>query len=341
MSEKVQIGSISVDPKSKKFDYLKVGELYDGSPVNIPIMVVNGIGSKPRLLLIGGVHGDEVVGTEAIKRVISKIDPEKFRGVVIGIPVLNMPAYLARDRVNVLESPKGRNDLQQFYTKSINSEGPQSERIAYVLHEEIFPKVDYVIDLHSSIIGTYNLPRAIICGNYVPISEELREKIDGLAVASAFEVIYRPQRPPWPGMYFTPDTFWEESCGKAQIVLETGAAPTIDDADTIISGITNIMKHLGMLEGLPTKAKDQVFVERLIAVRANKGGIFRSRIKVGDYVKQGEVLGEVTNFFDDVVEEIKSPEYGLIVKNKTSAFVNTGERVFVVAPLEEVQGKKG
>lgn len=341
MSEKVQIGSISVDPKSKKYDYLKVGELYDGSPVNIPIMVVNGAEPKPRLLLTAAAHGDEVVGTEAIKRVISKIDPEKFKGVVIGIPVLNMPAYLAGDRVNVLETPKGRNDLHQFYTKSIDPEGSQTERIAYLLHEEIFPKVDYVIDLHSSAIGGYNSPRAIICGNYVPISEELREKIDGLAVASAFKVIFRPQKSPWPGMYFTPRTLWEESYGKAAIVLETGAAPTIGDADTIISGITNIMKHLGMLEGSPTKVKDQVFFDRIIAVRANKGGIFRSRTKVGDYVKQDEVIGEVTNLFDDVVEEIKSPEYGLIIKNRTSAFVNTGERVFVIALLEEVQGKKG
>lgn len=340
MSEKVQIGSISVNPKSKKYDFLKVGELYDGSPVNIPIMVVNGVESKPRLLLIAAVHGDEVVGTEAIKRVISKIDPEKFKGVVIGIPVLNMPAYLASERVNVLEVPKGSNDLERFFTKSINSEGCQSERIAYVLQEEIFPKVDYVIDLHSSAIGSNNFPRAIICGNYVPISEELREKIDELAVASAFELIFRPQRPPWPGMYFTPGALWEESYGKATIVLETGASPTIDDADTIISGITNIMKHLGMLEGLPTKAKDQIFVERLIAVRANKGGIFRPRTKIGDYVKQDEVIAEVTNLFDDVVEEIKSPEYGLIIKHRTSAFVGTGERVFVIAPLEEVQGKE-
>lgn len=341
MSEKVQIGSISVDPKSKKFDYLKVGELYDGSPVNIPIMVVNGIESKPRLLLIAGAHGDEVVGTEAIKRVISKIEPEKFRGVVIGIPVLNIPAYLACDRINVLEAPKGSNDLHQFYKKSIDSEGSQSERISYVLHKEIFPKIDYIIDLHSSAKGTYNFPRAIISGKYVPISKELREKIDGLAVASAFEVIYRPQRPPWPGMYFTPRTFWEESCGKAVIVLETGEAPTIDDADTIISGITNIMKHLGMLEGSPKKVKDQMFVERLIAIRANKAGILRLKTKVGDYVKQGEVIGEVTNLFDDVVEEIKSPEYGLIVKHRTSAFISTGVRAFVIAPLKEVQGKKG
>jgi predicted deacylase len=52
-------------------------------------------GSRPTVLLIGGVHGDEYEGPPAISGLIRRFPLKRLKGRVIAVPMLNAPAVLA------------------------------------------------------------------------------------------------------------------------------------------------------------------------------------------------------------------------------------------------------
>ncbi len=83
MAKKVfELEGISAAPGTLGKGFIKVGEFSDNSPVNMPVMILNGASEGPTLLIMSSVHGNEVVGTEAIKRVmvlIYKYLPERGR----------------------------------------------------------------------------------------------------------------------------------------------------------------------------------------------------------------------------------------------------------------------
>ncbi len=325
-----ELDGISAKPGTLGKGFIKVGEFCDNSPVNMAVMVLNGSGEGPTVLMVSAIHGNEVVGTEAIKRVMTSLDPKKVNGTIIGIPVVNIPAYLQNSRVNLMESPAGDNDLSGMIKKEPGTQGPQSQSIANVLHEKIYPRVEYVIDLHSSAPGSYNYPRAIIVGDHFDIPKPLRDKCNALGVACNFEIVFKPARPSWTGMYFTPGAMFETRYGIPEITLETGAAPSTQDIESILYGIDNLLKHLKVIPGEPGRNNKQIFIDRLVAFRAQHGGMFRLITKLGDRVKKGDVIGEVTNLFNEVVETIRATEEGIVIKVATSALIETGVRAAVI-----------
>lgn len=336
MGKKVfELEGISAAPGTLVKGFIKVGEFFDNSPVNMPVMILNGAGEGPTLLMQSAVHGNEVVGTEAIKRVMPSLDPKKVNGTIIGIPVVNIPAYLENSRVNMMESPAGDNDLSGMIRKGGGGQGPQSQSIANILHEKVFPRAEYVIDLHSSAPGSYNYPRAIVIGDHIDIPKALRDKCRALGVACNFEFVFKPAKPAWTGMYFAPGSMFETKYGIPALILETGAAPTTDDVESLVYGIDNVLKHLKMIPGEPAKKNKQIYIDRLVAFRSQHGGMFRLIVKMGGSVKKGDVIGEVTNLFNDVVETIRATEEGIVIKVATSALMATGVRAAVIGTPEK------
>ncbi len=327
--EAVRVRGVKAEPGSKVFGEVVIGELADGSPVRVPLIIVNGAQAGPSLLVTACLHGDEVVGTEAVRKVAASLDPGALRGRFIGLPVINVPAYIINARVNLLEDPIGYNDLSRSIPTA-QPNGSLTERIAAFVRDEVYPLADTVIDIHSSAKGSVNYARAIVAGEYVKVSAELRQRIDRLAAACGFEYILRPRASQWPGMYFAPRSFLEESLGKASIVLETGYAPTITDVESIVRGIKGIMGDLGMTAAEPRGAVSQTLLDRVLAVRANRGGLWHALIGLGARVKKGELLGTVNGPDDAVVEEVRAPEAGVVIKVGTTAMVATGTRLCVL-----------
>lgn len=326
----LKLEGISAAPGTLGKGFIKVGEFFDNSPVNMPLMILNGAGEGPVLLMMSAVHGNEVVGTEAIKRVMTSLNPKVVKGTIIGIPVVNIPAFLSDARINVLEAPAGSNDLSSMIRTGEPTQGPQSQSIANFLHGKIFPRMEYVIDLHSSAPGSFNYPRAIIIGQHIQIPQALRAKCQALGKACNFEYVFRPSKSKWEGMYFPPGSMFEMKYGIPAIILETGAAPTTVDVESLLYGIGNILKHLKMIPGRPARKNKQTYIDRLIAFRAKRGGMFRLIVKMGARVKKGDVIGEVTNLFNEVVETIRATEEGIVIKTATSALMATGVRAAVI-----------
>lgn len=96
-----------------------------------------------RVLVTGGVHGDEFKGPNAILRLCENLRPDDLAGQVLMIPALNMPGVMASSRVNPLD---GANLKRAF-------PGDRDDRptamLAHFVETRLMPHLDAVIDLHA------------------------------------------------------------------------------------------------------------------------------------------------------------------------------------------------
>jgi uncharacterized protein len=325
----ITIRDIEAAPGTKVSGGAKCGEWADGSPIQVPITIVNGAEPGPVFLAIACFHGDEMVGTEAIRRVTASLDPQKMKGAFIGVLAANAVAFLMGQRVNILESPAGSNDMKKVL-RTATANGSLTERMAAFVRDEVASHCDYYADIHSSAAGSVNYPRAIVAGDYLELDAELRKKVDDLAEACNIEYVFKASGEKWEGMYFQPTHVLEEDYGKAGIVLETGYAPTFEGAEVITDSMTNILKKIGVIEGTAERTVPLTYVDRLVATRANAGGLWHPEVGIPDHVKKGDLLGRIYGLDGSVREEITSPANGVVIKVANTATITTGVRTHVL-----------
>ena len=75
-------------------------------------------------------------------------------------------------------------------------------------------------------------------------------------------------------------------------VAEVRESERWEEANVIVSqkGIENVLRFLGMLDGVPELIKDQIVIPRRRSLRCRKGGFAELLIKPGDICKEGDCL---------------------------------------------------
>ena len=79
----IEIAKEIIPPgRSRRLD-LPVSRLPTQTMLSLPVTIVNGVVSGPRLWLSAAIHGDELNGVEIIRQVLAQIKPEKLRGTLL------------------------------------------------------------------------------------------------------------------------------------------------------------------------------------------------------------------------------------------------------------------
>ena len=306
MTEVVKIQAIEAKPGTKNFGYLKV---HKDSTMNIemPLGIINGVEPGPTLALTGGLYGTLYPATEAVIRTFPKIDPQKLKGVLLLVPVIDMPAF--QGRVGWINPIDGKSVYKAFPGKP---NGSASEMIAYTVFNEVVKRSQYHIDLRGGDIDELLISFTIYCkiGN-----EELDKKTKTMARVYGIDTLLETtlEKVGITGVGFLP-----EACkaGVASITAEAGIGMGRLDEDDVklhITGIDNVMKHLGMIEGSPKQmeAKFKVEIPPVYEIHAKQGGLFYPEIeKLGTLVTKDELLGTIKDLQGNVVEELRSPVDG-------------------------------
>ena len=126
------------------------GEKYQGDisfangDIVLPGTIICGKLPGKTMLITGGVHSGEYVGIQACVELGAELQPEKTVGTIVILKVLNRPAF--ENRAGSLGLSDGKN-LNRVFPGNPN--GTEMERLAWAMTKEVFPKVDYYIDLHS------------------------------------------------------------------------------------------------------------------------------------------------------------------------------------------------
>jgi predicted deacylase len=108
------------------------------------VLTLSGASPGPRVVLLGGVHGDEYEGIAAASLAFRDLDPQALHGTLTIVPVSNPLAF----DVGMRETPEDGKNLARVFPGS--ESGSVTERIAHALTTGAIQGADFLIDLHSA-----------------------------------------------------------------------------------------------------------------------------------------------------------------------------------------------
>ncbi len=328
----IQVGSAVAEKKEKAFGRIKVGELSNRLEVFVPIMIVNGKQDGPILWMNGAVHGDELNGLIAMRRVVSDLNPKELKGTIICSPISNPMGFQARNKLNPIDSL----DLDQQFPGSPN--GSFTERIAYELFKEIKEKANYLISFHT--IGTPYTAKPYIVYKTLPnVRSEINEEIKKLAVTFGIFANCNVNIATAAGENPGPlNASIDVQCGLNGIpafMTEIGAGGRFENEpiEIAVTGIYNTMKYLGMIAGEPKIPEKQIIVTSRKHLRCNSGGMVVMDAEPGQIVKKGERIAHIIDVASEApeIEAIKADQDMYMISTRVNPPVDTGDRIAFAA----------
>lgn len=295
----------------------------------IPITVINGKYKGKVLVLSAGVHGFEYPPILALYRLKNKIDPSELSGTIIMVHIANLPGFQKRI---IYYNPYDWKNLNRVFPGDPN--GTQAERIAYVLIEKIVKKCDCLIDLHC---GDGN--EALIPYTYWMISDdENMNKITkkmALAFGIPHIIIDNSRIKDLKQSKYLGNTALLLS--KPAITTESGYLGNIDEESTVrnIHGILNVMKLFKMIPGDPDLPESAVWIDKYEVVYSEYDGLFYPMTEMGYYVKKGEPIGYITDYFGKKIKTYTAPFTGILLYVIYTPPANEGEPLFEVGHVAE------
>lgn len=317
-SEPLTIGEVSFAPGSKGEVNLPIGSLIDYQAISMNVHVRRGKHEGPVLLLTAGIHGDEIVGVEILRRLLKSKRLQGLRGSIIVVPVVCMPAFLARTRYL-----PDRRDLNRLFPGS--PDGSLGGRLAATFTDEVVPNCDYAIDFHTGAVARPNLPQIRVS----PSDEK------SMALAKAFKppvIMESGVREGSLRYHFTKK-------GVPSLLYEAGEAFRLDAAPVKygLRGVISVMRHLGMLP--PSRSKAEPKTKTVIAsgtswVRAPQGGLFTPFVDLGKAVTPGMKLGLVGDPFGRHETPVTCNMEGVVIGLNREATTDEGDALFHIATFE-------
>lgn len=313
------IGEDEVNPGERKIVDVRVASMYDYTELSLSVQVVHGEKPGPVLFICAAIHGDEINGVEIIRRLIKKRVLNEVRGTLLLIPVVNIFGFNNKSRYF-----PDRRDLNRVFPGS--KTGSLASQFAHVFMKEIVSKSSYGIDLHTGGLHRDNLPQ-------VRASLDDRKTAE-LARSFGVPVIVNSS---------LRDGSLREAArkkGVTTLVFEGGEALRHSD-ETIrigVQGCLNVMQKIGMIgTHLPLSSfgKRASVSEVSYWLRAPHGGSFRSRRKIGDLIKSGDLLAVITDPFGRYPFEVVADADGLIIGMSTLPLVHKGDAMFHVAVFND------
>ena len=313
----MEFAGISVEKGERKIVNIEIARLYDNTTMILPFEVIRGREDGPVVFISSALHGDELNGTETIRRLLEMDIFEHMKGTIIAVPIVNVYGFNTKSRYL-----PDRRDLNRSFPGG--PEGSLASQLAHVFTTEIVDKCTHGIDLHTGAVNRSNLPQIRACfdagdvvqamakdfGAPVTMDEPLRE-------GSLREYCYSKNIP--------------------VILYEGGEALRYSEKAITyaLDGIINVMTGLGMIEKLKSSHVQSNDTRRMIAashwIRAPQSGLLVSDKKLGDMVEEGDVLGHMTDAFNHERAAIICSAKGIIIGATTTPLLNQGDATYHIA----------
>jgi len=322
LNTKLVIGGESIAPGQQKMIDLKLAKLTTATDMHMPVQVIRGRRDGPTLLVCAAIHGDEVNGVEVIRRLCNQITPQRLRGTLIAIPIVNVFGFIHHSRYL-----PDRRDLNRCFPGS--AKGSMASQLANTFVEEIVKKCTHGIDLHTGAIHRENLPQV----------RGFTDDDDIRMMAEAF------QAPIIIDSNVSAGTLREtaSTLGIPWIVYEAGEALRFDEISIRagVNGVMNVMRSLNMLAKRKRKLATPRLAKGSAWMRAPQSGMMRVIVPLGALVSQGDVLGFVADPYGDNETAIVADRSGIVIGRANLPMVNQGEAVMHIARFKNALAVAG
>jgi len=269
-------------------------ESFDGIAAATPVLVVNGAEPGPVLCVTAAVHGDELNGIEMVRSLLYNIDPNKLKGTLIGVPIVNLDGFRRNSRYLT-----DRRDLNRFFPG--NPQGSAASRIAHSFFNEVILHCEVLVDLHTGSFHRSNLPqlRADLKNEDV---RALTEGFGGMVVLHSRGAKGTLRRA-------------ATRRGIPSVTLEAGEPLRLQKkaVNRGVKGLRSLLSYMEMYGKRSLKIARAPNYYKSQWVRADQGGVLFAEVSLGERVKEGELLGTVTDPITNVRSEMLAPANGRIL----------------------------
>jgi predicted deacylase len=280
--------------------------------LEVPFGIIEGAQKGACLLVTAGVHGSEFCSIEAALRLLS-LSPDEISGTLVVLPILNVDGFRSR---SIYVMPTDGKNLNRVFPG--RADGSASERLAAWLVDHVFPLADAYLDLHGGDLNEELMPFSIF-GNGDASAE---------AMARAFGL---------PVMVSSRGTGRTISAaaelGVPGIIAEVSGNGLWNEqgVEMLLAGVHRVMTMLGMRDGAPQPHDLQPSLVTMTVLSSPAQGLWYSHRNLGDKVTKGQTIGEVRDFFGNIVSTLVSSDDGYVLYQMTSLSVNAGEALVGIA----------
>lgn len=280
---------------------------------NMPSTIICGAKPGKTLLITAGIHSGEYPGVPAVIRTAEEIDPDQVTGNILMIHCVNTSGFWARTDCLVAED--GGN-LNANYPGA--PDGTVSQQIAHYFVAQIFPYVDFVVDLHS---GSQQEPLTPCL--FFPKWEKVRE--EALNAAKALDIPYLIQSSAKTGAY----SYAAYAMGIPALLLERGYSGFCEEVwiDDYRNDLRLLLNHLGSYAyDRQSTVEKHVFVKS-VYLEAVEDGLWYCNVKPNDTVKKGQLLGHTEDFYGNVLHEYYAEADGTVFYHCCGLSVKAGRNL--------------
>ena len=280
-----------------------------GEPVRLPILVARGNADGPTLGITAAVHGDELNGIRVIQRLFADLDVSNLRGTIIGVLVVNVPAFLRQTRVYT-------DGFDLNHVMPGKEDGRASEVYAYRLVDRVLRHFDYLLDLHTASRGRVN--------SYYVRADMSQEVTRQLAILQNPQLIVH--NPPSDGTLRGA----ADALDIPAVTLEVGN-PGVYQRKLIRSGtegVHNVLSYLNMTDDqIISPPAPPVLCKRSYWIYTHTGGLLTLEVDLLQQLAAGDLIATQRDVFGGLKEQYLAPEDGVVIGKSTMPVNRSGGRI--------------
>ena len=320
------VGTATASRGQKVYGAIKVPAGSDAG-YDIPVALVHGARPGPVLAVVAGSHGSEYASIMAVEDLIARVNPAELSGTLVLVPIVNIASF---EKITPHVNPVDNKSMNRFYPG--NARGTQTDRASFAVTKEVVEKCDHLIDLHGGDLDENLRPYSYwtVTGN-----QRQDEISRGMVLAFGLDhIIISRDRPKDPNA----SRFLENTAstrGKPSFTAEAGRSGPVDpnEVKTLADGVMRVMGHLKMTRQAAAPVRSPVWVE-VVSVSADRDGMFHPAVDRDSHVAKGAKLGSVTDYLNRPLQDIVSPEAGIVMFVRALPSLKKGDTIASVGVVQ-------
>jgi uncharacterized protein len=305
-----------LEPGQKHRLYFQGVQMPTGQYTYVSVTVAKGAKPGKRVVLVSGVHGDEMSSVHTVQTIMNRLDPVEMSGTVMAVTDVSRPAMEGMQR-RWPNSGRGVDliDMNREWPGNENGATAPSRHAGLLFNRLLRPNADAAIDFHTGTTG-FDVTAFNIAGMDVP---EIRAMAELYPVGQIFD------NHVYPGVLH--NAFVD--VGIPAFTPEIGAARVLNlkMISLFVEGTMNVLKHHGILAGpIGRTGKDVgVFIgNSALPILATHGGLIEHLVKLNDKIEAGQKVAIQRNSFGEVVAEYTTSVTGEVTGQRSDAMAEPG-----------------
>ncbi|MFZ4535767.1 M14 family metallopeptidase [Propionivibrio sp.] len=317
-----QLDVNDLEPGKKHSFYFQGVQMGTGQHWYLPVVVAKGAKTGKRILLISGVHGDEVSPVDAVQRTMAQLDPAQMSGTVTAVYDVSRPAKEGVTRMWPIAQWGGQLiDLNRVWPGNEAGGNAPTRHAGLVFNRLFKPNADVALDFHTAATG----------GGFTAFIFAKLSKPEIKAMAELYPIEQIKNDPGYAGTLETSFVM----AGIPSLTIEIGGPRYFDKRiiPMFVEGTMNVFKYHKVISGdIGRTSKDAgtFFGDAFHTVRATHGGFLELLVDLGAKVAPGQTLAIQRNSFGEVVREYKAEVGGEVSTVQRDAMIEPGTRVMQI-----------